>query len=386
MAEDSDLERSEQASQTRLDKAREEGDVPRSRDLSTFVTLICAATGMAVFGSQMGNAIQTTLTGSLTFDRTALYDTTIPLNQMAKQVADLLLAFAPFALLMLIAALGCPLLIGGWNVSFTHLTPNFGKLNPMEGLKNMVSQRSLVELIKSILKTLVIGVIAYLVIAKDFPVMLTLSSLAVDEGITKTKDLLLNGFFYTVSGIALIALIDAPYQMFAYAEKLKMSKEELTRESKEQNGNPQIKARIRRQQREMARRRMMSEIPNADVIITNPTHYAVAIRYDEQTMQAPRVVAMGVDEMALRIRAIGREHEVLIMESPKLARALFTHSELGDEIPQALYIAVAEILAYVFQLRNFRPGMGSYPIAPSYVDVPDELDPLLASIEQGRAS
>jgi flagellar biosynthetic protein FlhB len=131
---------------------------------------------------------------------------------------------------------------------------------------------------------------------------------------------------------------------------------------------------------------MMSEIPNADVIITNPTHYAVAIRYDEQTMQAPRVVAMGVDEMALRIRAIGREHEVLIMESPKLARALFTHSELGDEIPQALYIAVAEILAYVFQLRNFRPGMGSYPIAPSYVDVPDELDPLLASIEQGRAS
>ena len=386
MAEDSDLERSEQASQTRLDKAREEGDVPRSRDLSTFVTLICAATGLAIFGSQMCHALEQTLTSSLTFDKSALFDTTIPLNQMAIKIADLLLAFAPFALMMLIAALACPLLIGGWNVSATHLTPNFGRLNPFEGLKNMVSQRSLVELVKSILKTLVVGVIAYLVISKDFPILLTLSSLAVDEGVMKTKSLLLDGFFFVVSGIALIAMIDAPYQMFAYAQKLKMSKEELTRESKEQNGNPQIKARIRRQQREMARRRMMSEIPNADVIITNPTHYAVAIRYDDQTMQAPRVVAMGADEMALRIRAIAREHEVLIMESPKLARALFTHTELGDEIPAALYIAVAEILAYVFQLRNFRPGFGAYPVAPGYVDVPDELDPLLASLDQGRAS
>jgi len=175
--------------------------------------------------------------------------------------------------------------------------------------------------------------------------------------------------------LVFIAAIDVPYQLYHYANKLKMTKEEVRQESKESDGNPEIKAKIRQQQREMAKRRMMSEIPNADVVITNPTHYAVAIKYQDEGMRAPVVVAKGADEVALKIREIAGEHKVLIMESPKLARALYAHTELGNEIPEALYSAVAEVLAYVFQMRIFKKDGGFYPEVPTTLTVPDALDP-----------
>jgi flagellar biosynthesis protein FlhB len=172
-----------------------------------------------------------------------------------------------------------------------------------------------------------------------------------------------------------IAAIDVPYQLYHYANKLKMTKEEIRQESKESEGNPEIKARVRQQQREMAKRRMMSEIPKADVVITNPTHYAVAIQYQDEGMRAPIVVAKGADAIALKIREIAAENNILTMEAPKLARALYAHTELGSEIPEALYSAVAEVLAYVFQMRIFKKEGGFRPEIPKALPVPEALDP-----------
>lgn len=186
---------------------------------------------------------------------------------------------------------------------------------------------------------------------------------------------MLTGFLSIVAALVFIAAIDVPFQLYHYADKLKMTKEEVRQESKESEGNPEIKARIRQQQREMARRRMMSEIPKADVVITNPTHYAVAIKYKGEGMRAPVVIAKGADVLALKIREIAAEHKVLTLEAPKLARALFAHTELGQEIPEALYSAVAEVLAYVFQMRVFNDQGGFRPEMPSALPVPEELDP-----------
>jgi flagellar biosynthetic protein FlhB len=255
------------------------------------------------------------------------------------------------------------------------LLPQFGRLNPLKGLGNLVSKNAGVELIKSIAKTALVSVVAYIVISNNMAPMLTLSTLPVATGIAQISHILLVGFLSIVSALVLIAAVDVPYQLYQYNNKLKMTKEEVRQESKESEGNPEIKARVRQQQREMAKRRMMSEIPKADVVITNPTHYAVAIQYQELGSRAPVVIAKGADVIALKIREIAKEHQVMTLEAPKLARALYAHTELGDEIPQTLYAAVAEVLAYVFQMRNYNQAGGYRPTLPNALPVPDELDP-----------
>jgi len=245
----------------------------------------------------------------------------------------------------------------------------------MRGLGNLFSSTSAVELIKSIAKTILVATVAYIVVSNDLEPILKLSLLPLKTSISQVNSLMLTGFLSIVSALVFIAAIDVPYQLYHYANKLKMTKEEVRQESKESEGNPEIKARIRQQQREMARRRMMSEIPKADVVITNPTHYAVAIKYQDEGMSAPIVVAKGADVLALKIREIATDNKVLIIEAPKLARALYTHTELGDEIPAALYSAVAEVLAYVFQMRLFKKDGGYRPEEPKAIPVPDALDP-----------
>jgi flagellar biosynthesis protein FlhB len=188
--------------------------------------------------------------------------------------------------------------------------------------------------------------------------------------------LLLTAFISIVSSLVVIALMDAPYQMWHYANKLKMTREEVRQEAKESDGDPHVKAKIRQLQREMAKRRMMSEVPTADVVVTNPTHYAVALKYTDGKMRAPTVVAKGADEVAAKIRELAAEHNVPLLEAPPLARALYSHAELGDEIPEGLYTAVAEVLAYVFQLRAYKTNGGSCPEIPADLEVPPQLDPL----------
>lgn len=384
MAEESDLEKTEDPSPTRLEKAREEGDIPRSRELATCAVLIAAAAGFAAVGDSLGISMMRMLSHSLNFSREQAFTDTLPLESMQSQVSDLLLSFLPFMGIVIGVALVSPILIGGWSMTLKSITPNLARFNPLTGLGNMFSLNALVELLKAIGKTLLVGTVSFVVILNMFPTLLTLSSLTVERGITSTHHYLLIAFMWAVGSLVLIALIDIPYQLFSYKKKLRMTKQDVKQEAKEANGNPEIKARLRQQQREMARRRMMSAVPTADVIITNPTHYAVAIRYVEGNMQAPKVVAKGLDEVAFKIRDLAKQYKVLVIGAPKLARALYANTEVSDEIPQQLYSAVAEVLAYVFQVRNFSAASGPFPKEPSDIFVPDELDPVAATFAGAR--
>ncbi len=375
MAEDSGLERTEEASPQRLEKAREEGDVPRSRELSTCLVLLAAGGGLYALGGSLSHRLGVTLTSGLAFERAAAFDANFLTSKILAMILDVMIAFAPIALLFIVAAVGSPLLIGGWMFSAKAFQPKFERLDPINGLGNIVSARAGVELVKAILKTILIGSIAWIVVNKQKEAIFGLALESFDRGPQHLGSMLGFSFLAIVAGLVIIAAIDAPYQMWEYAQKLKMTREEVVQESKEANGNPQIKAKIRQQQREMARRRMMAEVPTADVVVTNPTHFSVALKYSEGN-GAPRVVAKGADAVAAKIRELAKEHNVPILEAPPLARALYKHTELGDQIPEALYAAVAEVLAYVFQLRTFKTSGGVRPVEPNNVEVPKELDPL----------
>lgn len=375
MAEDSDLEKTEQASQKRLDKAREDGDIPRSRELATSAVLFSSGLFIMMMGDFFKDALLKSMSSGLHIDRSMAFDASVLIMKISHLVFDLLIAFSPLALFIVAVAIGSPIFIGGWVFSAKAFMPKFSKLNPYTGIKNMFSKNSLVELVKSILKAVLVGVVSYLVVVKDLDPILSLSLMSIDDGLSMVNDMIMMGFLTIVSVLVVIAAIDVPYQLYQYAEKLKMTKQEVKDEQKESEGNPEIKGKIRQQQREMARRRMMAEIPNADVVITNPTHYAVAIQYKDGSSRAPIVVAKGSNAVALKIREIAAEHNVSTLEAPKLARALFAHTELNEEIPEALYSAVAEVLAYVFQMRVFKKEGGFRPEVPSSLPVPEALDP-----------
>lgn len=323
----------------------------------------------------MGDAMKNVLKQGLSLDHRLAFEPQLLIVHMVKVVEQAMWAFLPLAVIIVAVAIASPILVGGWVMTQKSLVPNFGKLNPMKGLGNLFSKNSVVELVKSIAKTILVASVGYSIVKKDLEPMLGLSSMPLASGISMISDYMVTGFLTIASALVLIAVIDVPYQLYQYAQKHKMTKQELKDESKESEGSPEIKGRIRQQQREMARRRMMSNVPNADVVITNPTHYAVAIRYKEGENGAPVVVAKGVDVIAQKIKEIAAEHQVMTLESPKLARALYAHAELEREIPQTLYSAVAEILAYVFQLRVFKQHGGVRPVMPNNVPVPDALDP-----------
>ena len=386
MSEESDLEKTEPASERKLEQARENGDVPRSRELATCTILLAAGGCLWATGGNMMRELNHMLMAGLTLDRAQVYDFDLLTARMAGNLGGLLLAFAPLAGLLMLVALGTPMLIGGWLFTAKSLAPNFSRMNPLTGVGNLISKNSLVELGKAIGKALIVGSIAYLVISKQFTAVLGLSVEPLAAGSAHVGQMMLTTFMAIVGGLVLIAAIDVPYQLWNYANKLKMTRQDLRQEAKESDGNPEIKAKIRAQQREMAKRRMMSEIPTADVVVTNPTHYAIALRYADGKMGAPRVVAKGADAMAARIRAIAAEHNIPALEAPPLARALYQHAELGDQIPESLYTAVAEVLAYVFQLRAFKNHGGMVPVLPDELDVPPQLDPLNPAFHAAAAA
>lgn len=376
MAEESDLEKTEQASLQRLEKAREEGDVPRSRELATFTGLLAAGSAIWISGDRLIRQLEANLTSGMTFDRARAFDFSLLYSYLERDLRDLLLAFAPVAGVLILVAVFSPALIGGWLFSAKALTPNFSRINPLTGIGNLFSMQSVVELVKAIAKATLVGIVAWLVIMKQKEAVLGLGLESLHAGVTHLANLLWIAYISMTAALGLIVMMDVPYQLWHYSNKLKMTRQELRQEAKESDGDPQIKAKIRAQQREMARRRMMSEIPNADVVVTNPTHYAVALKYADGAMRAPMVVAKGADEVAAKIRELALEHAIPILEAPPLARALYQHAELEHEIPEALYTAVAEVLAYVFQLRIYREQGGVAPVTPDEIAVPPELDPL----------
>jgi flagellar biosynthetic protein FlhB len=381
MAEDSDAEKTEPASARRLEQARENGDVPRSRELATFTVLMTAGAGLWVMGGSVVAKLSAVLESGLSLNREQIYNPNVLIERVAADIGGVLLACLPLAAAVMLVALASPLLIGGWLFSSKAFMPNFGKLNPINGIGNMFSTNALIELLKAIAKTLLVASVAWFVVLSQKDAVLGLLLEAPNAGTAHVGRLLAVAFVTMVGALGVIALLDGPYQMWHYANKLKMTREEMMQEHKESEGNPQIKGKIRQMQREMARRRMMAAVPTADVVVTNPTHYAVALKYSDGQRGAPQVVAKGTDEVAAKIREIAKENKVALLEAPPLARALYKHTEIGDEIPEQLYSAVAEVLAYVFQLRSYSKSGGKYPDRPTKLAVPAEMDPLNAPVD-----
>ena len=315
------------------------------------------------------------LRDGLYVERRAAFDPHAMLTALFDAAVAAMIACAPLLALTIFAALAGRFAIGGWNCTTKPLAPNFGKLDPLRGFKRMFSADSLVELVKAVLKTLLVGGIAFWAIRHERDAIFALASTPLEVGLSGIARLLLIATMLILLGLALLSALDVPWQLWRYTEQLKMSRQELKQESKDAEGNPEIKARIRGAQRAMARKRMMAEVPTADVVVTNPTHYAVALKYDADAMGAPRVVAKGMNLIAQNIRDLAAANSVPLLEAPPLARALYRHTEIGASIPAALYTAVAEVMAWVYQLNHFIAQGGLPPEQPADLPVPPELDP-----------
>ncbi len=373
MAEESDLEKTEPASERRLEKAREEGNVARSRELTTFVMLATASAGLWFAAESLGTSMSGALRHGLQFDRASAFDPAHMLSQSGRMVLQTLFAIGPLFAMMVVAAVAAPLMLGGWMFSGKAVAPNFGKLDPLAGIGRMFSAQALAELVKALAKSALIGGVAWWVIVDDIEAVMALMSQPAHEALPHALVLVAKHCALIAATLFLVALVDVPFQLWNYYRKLRMSREDVRQEHKESEGDPHIKAQIRRQQQQMARRRMMAEVPKADIVLTNPMHFAVALQYLDSDMRAPRVVAKGTELVAARIRELAKEHKVAILEAPPLTRALYRHTKLGEEIPAGLYTAVAEVLAWVYQLKRWNSEGGEAPRTPTDLPVPADL-------------
>lgn len=363
MSDDS-AEKTEEATPKKLEDARKKGQVPRSRELSTALVTLVAAVTLFAWGPQMGRDFANLLTVSLSPAVLASQDPAQLPGFFYSLLVDGLLLMWPLMAMCFAAALVSSVALGGWTFK---LNLKLETLNPITGIGKVFSAKSLVELGKSLLKVVFIGAAAYGLLSYMTPSILELSRHNAEQAMRQSGGMLLWFFLIVSLPLIVIALIDVPWQIFSFNKELKMSRQEVLDEHKEANGKPEVKAKIRELQQAAARQRMMQEVPKADVIITNPTHFAVALRYRESGGGAPIVVAKGADEVAARIRALGKANKVPLVASPRLARALFASTDLDQEIPSGLYLAVAQILTYVYQLRQWEDLGGDYPDAPSPV-------------------
>ncbi len=372
--ENSAEDRNLPASEKRLKDAREEGRVARSKELASFLLLGAALFGMMGLGPRLFQDSLELMSQGLRFDHAAISgEASMGLRLMALTGAAVIAAI-PILGLLLLAAIAAPLALSGWNFTLKPMMPNFAKLNPITGISRMFDKHGLIEMGKAVLIAICLAVVAATTLMNGREQFAQLASIPLNAALANTGGMLLMSLGAMIGVIALAALIDVPAQLWRHHSALKMTFEEVKRESKENDGDPHVKARIRALQRDVARRRMMDAIPTADVIVTNPTHFAVALAYHDGKMRAPTVVAKGADLVALRIREIAAEHNVPVMEQPALARALHRHAEIGEEVPVSLYNAVARVLAYVYQLKRLAPGMTLHE--PGLIEIPMGLDPL----------
>ena len=380
MAEATDQERTEQATPKRLEEARRRGDIPRSRDLTGAAVLLAAGAGMYMLGSYSGGALYDMMRAQLSIAPDSILSDSHLFGALQSAVAQTGMALAPVLGLIVLAATLAPLALGGWSFAAQSLVPDFARLSPGAGFKRMFSLQAAMEVVKSLAKFAVVALAVILVLRADTDELLQLGSESTAQSIVHAFKLCGQAFIAMTAGLLVIAGIDVPLQLWQYAKRHKMTRDEIRQELKESEGSPEVKGRIRRVQQELARQRMMEEVPKADVVVTNPTHFAVALRYDEKRMRAPIVVAKGADHVAAKIREVAAKHNVTLFEAPPLARALHRHVALGDEIPRTLYAAVAQVLTYVFQLRAAKQGMATIPIRPDI-----ELDGELAPRAPGEA-
>jgi flagellar biosynthetic protein FlhB len=372
MAEDfDDRERTESPTQKRLDDARAKGQVPRSRDLNAAAVVLAGGLGMLGMGSAIGGQLRALMRDGLTLTPMEAADSGRMLLRLGHAAGQAGIAIAPLVGLLVAAAVLAPLAIGGWAFSGQALAPNFQRLDPVAGFGRMWSMRALIELGKALARVLLVAVVAIIVLRRQFHSYSHLGTESVAAAIAHALRLSGAALIALGGALAVIALIDVPLALWQFHKSMRMTRQEIRDENKDTEGSPEIKTRVRRMQQAVARKRMMQEVPKADVVVTNPTHFAVALRYDEKLMRAPVVVAKGRDLIAARIRELAAEHKVPIVEAPPLARALHAHCELGDPIPTQLYAAVAKVLTYVYQLRSARRHGGPTP-TPPVVEVPEE--------------
>jgi flagellar biosynthesis protein FlhB len=371
MSESDQQERTELPTQKRIDDARRRGDIPRSRDLSSAAVTMAGALALYMMSGQVGTGLKSMMANGLSVSADALERGDDLPHLFAQSLLNAALVCAPVFGLIMFAAAMAPLALGGWSFSTEALAPKFERLSPASGFKRMFSSTAVVELLKTLAKFSVVGGVVLIVLHKRTNELLALGSEPTQQAVLHAFDLCGSAFIALCSGLLLIAAIDVPYQLFQYSRKLKMTRQEIRDEQKESEGSPEVKGRIRQAQQEMARRRMMQEVPKADVVVTNPTHFAVALRYDDKRMRAPIVVAKGADDVAAKIREIAAEHNIPLFEAPPLARSLHRHVDIGAEIPQRLYVAVAQVLTYVFQLRAAKKGLAMMPSRPD-IEVPAE--------------
>lgn len=374
MAEESDLEKTEPASSRRLEQAREEGQVPRSREIGAFLILMVSAATFWFVGPWMMQRTAGIVRHGLTVDSAMAHDSSAMMTRFADLSVEALLAFMPFFLALVVAALAGPFFMGSWVFSLKSMTPDLSRLDPIKGLGRLISWSGVLEFVKAVAKALLVGGVAVWIMWSERGEIFTLFNQSIETGLPHAGYLVSYSFLVIASTMILIIAIDVPFQLWQYHDRLKMTKEEVRQEGREMEGSPEVKSRIRQLQRDAARRRMMGAVPKADVIVTNPTHFAVALSY-KSGMGAPKVVAKGMGQIALKIRELGAEHGVPMLEAPPLARALYRHADLDQEIPAALYAAVAEVLAYVYQLASWRKTGGRYPMPPREINVPAELVP-----------
>ncbi len=374
MAEESDLEKTEEPTGRRIEQAREQGQVPHSKELATFLVLIVAAASFWMMGGWFMERSAVVMRAALSVESRYMREPGLLVPRLAEVSSDAFLMLSPLLAVLLLAAVLPPFFLNSWVFAPKALVPDLKRMDPLTGLGRMFSWNSLMELSKAVLKALLLGGFAVFLIWNSRGEIFGLLGESLETALAHAGNMITFAFLVLAATLLLVVAADVPFQLWQYYDKLKMTKEEVKQEMKEMMGDPQVKGRIRSLQMQAARRRMMQAVPQADVIVTNPTHYSVALVY-KAGMVAPKVVAKGMGEIALKIREIAAENAVPALEAPPLARALYKHADLDAEIPGALFNAVAEVLAYIYQLSNWRQHGGVYPVPPRQLPVPPELVP-----------
>ena len=371
MAEESGQERTEEPTGKRLSEARDKGQIARSRELNTFVVLVAGSLAILIFGQHMAEVLGMIMRDQFQLTRNEIFDSSALLRSFSKVIYSAAGMLAPFLAAMVLAALVGPLVLGGWAFSFESMKPKLEKLNPIQGVTRLFGVNGLIELFKSLLKFLLIFGITVALFRFHLKEFAGLNNEPLELAILHGSDLIVFSLLILSASIGFIAIIDVPYQLWDHKKKLKMTLQEVKDEMKDTDGRPEIKNRIRSLQIELANSRMMEEVPKADVIVTNPTHFAVALKYDQDGGGAPRVVAKGVDMIAAHIRNLANGSNVPVIAAPPLARAIYHSTEVNEEIPDGLYLAVAQVLAYVYQLRATHEFGTVSPTMPTEFPIPD---------------
>ena len=362
MAESDSGEKTEEPTSKKLADARGKGQIARSKELGTMFVLVGSAAAIMLVGGFLVDAMSTMMKRLFSIQRSEAMDVNALFSLISDAVSLVVEPMAWIFVIIAVAAFIGNTMLGGINFSWEAMTPKWSKLSPIAGFKRMFGVQAYVELLKSLLKFFVVFIVAYLLLNGLFDQILGLSRESLPINFSHAAQLLLGMFMTLTVSLVIIALIDAPYQLWNHNRQLKMTKQEVKDEMKNSEGSPEIKGRIRRTQYEMSQRRMMADVPNADVIITNPSHYSVALQYDVKVGGAPVILAKGIDEMAIHIRTIAKEHGIEIVQSPALARSIYYTAEVGEDIPEELFAAVAQVLAFIFQLNEHRKGRAKRPI------------------------